>query len=565
MIAIFNTIKDLCNANASSLKNKSIAITKGFYEINDGGGSTYILRNKPVSKLNGILQENMDFKHTTMDPLVDNVTLIKLSDDLFADIETPKTNIINIRQLGGYSLEQSYMLKKEKYDNKEAIKIFLNLVKRRKDLLQLFIPSGHWCFSETNIRNIRSSTFGLSIIGNGNGTVILPYNDTQNYIWNVGRPLTEGHNRSDLYYGYTIQNLSFGCDQRSILNKKLLQIYGTNKKTIVLSALILRDQQNCIMNNLLFDCIFGTALDIDFLNESRVNNLRFHCCGSPNNAVIGLIDERGYSSAISDFKSNNTNSATSAIWFKHLFFDSCIGAFFDTTSANNVHNEIGTIIMSGTVNEYYNDKTLIKPNTIDNNKFLLYNGVTYVYGTKIITFQACQFDNWYIQDNKCYECIGFTGRLDASTRVITCNNVSLPEKRYLFYTPYSSLDGFNTTQTIRKGECIHYGTGYKIYGHRCWYQRNLLYGTNNQIKMSYNDTNVLNPSGIIQNKSISGWGASIKLVPGKIYGVKSKTTISNSNVEKLYQDGEWNFYKIKPVNKDTTIELIGCIDFFFEL
>lgn len=158
----FNTVADM--KAAENLVNGSTCITLGYYNINDGGGATYKIVNNSD---NNYHQELLD-------------------SGLYANLII-QDNQINIKQLGAKCC--IYPDVTNKTDSKNYILEYENLCNNNNIQYKLYIPNGLWFFSETLI----SRHLGVNIIGETNfsrddysGTIILPYNNNQSYIWKIG-------------------------------------------------------------------------------------------------------------------------------------------------------------------------------------------------------------------------------------------------------------------------------------------------------------------------------------------------------------------------------------------
>ena len=157
-IQYFDTVADLKNANLSS---GQIAGTKGYYSINDGGGAKY-----------NIVNDN-----TLID---DGGSVHDLSNGNKAKLII-MDNTINFKQLGAKASDT--------FDCKQCLLKYENICNRDEITYKLYIPNGMWFFSPTLI----TRHLGIIIYGDTNfsrsdysGTIILPFNDTQDYIWKIG-------------------------------------------------------------------------------------------------------------------------------------------------------------------------------------------------------------------------------------------------------------------------------------------------------------------------------------------------------------------------------------------
>lgn len=133
----FNTVSDMLNS--SNLINGSVATTNGYYSINDEGSARYIIRN------------------ITNDDIINNLTILKLtnSDTLIAELI--KTNEINVKQFGakGDGIQ----------DDTNAFKLALSTPNTT-----VIIPNGKYLISDTIIlpNNIEIIGNNATIINNNN-------------------------------------------------------------------------------------------------------------------------------------------------------------------------------------------------------------------------------------------------------------------------------------------------------------------------------------------------------------------------------------------------------------
>lgn len=164
--------------NDSNLKNGMKVKTLGYYELNDGGGADFTISNEINS----------------------NYLQFELANNLYANLLI-KNNTINFKSLGAKQEDKLNNL----FDNKLYLEKFVNFNNSAIQKYKLFIPSGIYAFTETNI----SSSKGFEIIGENsfsqwlwNGTIFVPFNDNQSHIIKVG-------NETNPSYNITIDNIIF--------------------------------------------------------------------------------------------------------------------------------------------------------------------------------------------------------------------------------------------------------------------------------------------------------------------------------------------------------------------
>ena len=397
----FNTLDHLKTSGALELKNGDVARTKGFYSPNDGGGGTYLIRTSLATRVNGYAQENIkvnDYKsrYIYSTPLVDGVTLLQLSDTLYAELVIEEGTFVNLRQVGGRPLEDGV-----KIDNSEALDKAITFMKRKKYFRSVYIPSGHWCFSNYIIQNkIHTSAGyeGLKLFGDGFTSICMPFNDSQYYIFRVGT-----YDSSDIpgneTRGGEVSNLTFQCGNYD-LSPELKALYGADKY-VTTAAIFVQNATYSTFKELTFKYVFNTCMVIVSDYESHFELIRFHCCGGVRNSKVYPViqlDKSGYSYA----------SSVSANWFTFLHFDSCVGPYIYGGAQNNGHNEFNCVLVTGDMNTYnqacpdvnseQTDETVVKWGVIDN-----YQGMTNFWPNVYGTVVCSTFNNEVIRDGVKYK------------------------------------------------------------------------------------------------------------------------------------------------------------------
>lgn len=155
---IYPTTTDLLEA--TDLVDGMKVKTLGYYNINDGGGADFIITDT---------ESATDYQ----------LTIGSLYATMLIDNEK-----INIRQLGAKTYQED-----NNFDNKNIIDIYLSICNKSDTTYELYIPQGHWCFSET----LFNRAHGVRITGdktwaydNIYGTTIHPFRENQQYIWKIG-------------------------------------------------------------------------------------------------------------------------------------------------------------------------------------------------------------------------------------------------------------------------------------------------------------------------------------------------------------------------------------------
>lgn len=161
----YNTLDTLIDSSDAFTEGQ-IVETKGFYALNDGGGSRFI-----------IIASNKQLD-------TDDATLIKLQNGLYAQLMEPADGVINFRQFGAKSYEQDTGC-----DCREYLLKYLNFLNRTGRTYKLFIPGGVWQCSQTTL----SREEGFYIYGENSESSLMPgktlivpmAGSSQSYVWQI--------------------------------------------------------------------------------------------------------------------------------------------------------------------------------------------------------------------------------------------------------------------------------------------------------------------------------------------------------------------------------------------
>lgn len=161
----FNNIEDM--KNATNLINGSYAKTLGYYEVNDGGGSLYYIRNK------------------TNNDIEDNASIIFINNELVAELQI-LNDTINVKQFGAkgngitddtIAIQNAFSIGKDKY-----IKINFN---NETYIINGKIPLYSNTDIELNNAIIKTTSF-LAFINNDASVQIGGYGSLKNITFNNG-------------------------------------------------------------------------------------------------------------------------------------------------------------------------------------------------------------------------------------------------------------------------------------------------------------------------------------------------------------------------------------------
>ena len=259
--------------------------TRGYYSINDGGGSEYYITTT---------QNQSEVQELLVNGLYANLII--------------ENNTINIRQLGAQSQDTT----NNKYDISSYLEKYENYVVNSLNRANLYIPSGIWYCSGYNFTHNKGfelfgdTTFPNSILS---GTIISSLNDNQDYILKFGKE----NNRCD---NCVIKNISF--TSYDVIYENGFK-YSTPKT--VTNALMLWNACYTQVDNLFFIYIIGNALNIRSCWECYFGLLNFRQVSSYENGIL-TFDTAD--------TSVNPGADTSANTFEKIMFECVHGHLIES-------------------------------------------------------------------------------------------------------------------------------------------------------------------------------------------------------------------------------------------
>jgi len=278
----YNTVVSM--KSDANLTNGMKAVTLGYYELNDGGGATYIIRTK----------ESGDVE--------DNGTIHLLQNNLVAELII-ENNIVNIKQLGARPQDKQ----NNKYDIAPYVEKYINYIETNDSNCKLYIPSGIWTSSELNITRYKGFYIEgdekFSINNKEMGTTITALNNEQRYIFKIG-------NETNAVEGWVLKNVCFA-------SRNYVYSNGTfNRDTynnITEACLNLEHAHFGVTDNLFFEWVQGSALKISSSWENYFKLLNFRHVNALGKGVI-VFD--------SNINSGDNITATS---FEKVMFEATLG------------------------------------------------------------------------------------------------------------------------------------------------------------------------------------------------------------------------------------------------
>ena len=262
---------------------------------------------------------------------VNNHTVIEINENYVAELIV-MNDTVNIKQMG-------YIANCKTQDCHSAIDEFISLTKRDNlSKYKLYIPEGIWLFSETDISNGRVGAIIHGVNAQvstsaGNNfregeTVIMPFNNNQRYIWNLGESYTSKY----IVGGYDIRNIVFSTGFGDELG------YGSD--ILCETGLLLTYCCYSYFDGLYFHYFNGTGLAIQVGWENYFGFLNFRGVGYANQyKTYHAMEFRHHPLPPYSFP-----SAISATYFDYFNFEGITGcAIYADEGCNFVHCEINDI------------------------------------------------------------------------------------------------------------------------------------------------------------------------------------------------------------------------------
>lgn len=336
-----------------------IAITKGFYEPNDGGAANYNIITGPST-----LQKYP----------ADNWSLIALKNQgLFADLLLSGDDV-SICQLGAIPVEtmganpDDTRKKKNFRDCHDNLMAYLALCHRRGHVFQLTCPAGHYFTSPAFLvlggdRGVRIKGASPKDYIHKNTTVFHAIKDQQEYIWTVSG--SEHICHKDYPYiqasGVNISNISFS-GQYSGGNKPHNQVSP-------IAALMAVGLCNSNIDALDFAYIGGSAMVLCNVQETVFGFISVTACGAfykgkvmPCIWYAAMMGDNGYARTIlgrsvKDYAPYKSSRNCSANYYNYINAEGIGGSVIHADrQAVFTHSEIGNIQWEGSFCDFSNMK-----------------------------------------------------------------------------------------------------------------------------------------------------------------------------------------------------------------
>jgi hypothetical protein len=284
-----------------------VLITLGYFSPGDNGGSTFVVKNTNYED--------------------DDCSVITFENGLQANLIMDKDSIM-MPQLG--FLPNIYT-----QDCRPAILKYIDICKRDNKQYELYIPDGTWCFSETDIyvgihkgvkiRGVSPQTG----YGNYGNTVIMPFNDNQEYIWNLGE--TAESTVTSLNGCNILKDLQFTTGNAIEHPKEYI-------KSFCKVGLLLTFTCYSYFDGLYFRYFNGTGMAVQNGWENHFGYLNFRLCGY-------FDKEQTYCPLwIKRHPIQNPGSGFSANFFEYINFEGINGScIYFEPGVSIVHCEFGDI------------------------------------------------------------------------------------------------------------------------------------------------------------------------------------------------------------------------------
>ena len=353
----FNTVADL--KASIILKAGDVAITKGFYKTDDGGGAKYNIINTP-SDISTYPANDFD--------------LLALQNNLYADVVI-ENGKIGLLQIGGRrsittQLENQPILKFANddpqdtllkvgtntiYDCKDALEAYVKLCNRKNEGIELLVPVGHYFMSPTFVGGGRRGAIITGMHEQGDTSNMVAFHAIkrlQDYTLSVsGQRIL--NNKNYTQYGQDnirIKNICFtgkiggqAIYKFSIVPKVALVCVGANMS---------------YFDGLFFQDLFG-AMVIGCTQETHFGLINVRGCGGFYKGflinpirfitVTGSYSDDKFAAKVwgvtsEDWISFTTNRNCSALYFNYFNCEGVFGSVIHAElGANFTHSEINRV------------------------------------------------------------------------------------------------------------------------------------------------------------------------------------------------------------------------------
>lgn len=409
---VFNTCVEMKSAEGL-LANQKVK-TLGYYEINDGGGADYYITDEETVT---------DFQE-------------ELENGKYASLVT-QNNTINIRQLGARSQDSE----NNKYDIKNYLDIYSNLLSKNTNKLKLYIPSGIWYTSPFNIERLRGfdifGDFGFNGNAEGSGTILTSTENNQNYIIKIG-------GTNNFTNDFSLRNICFSTSDY------LYDVNGYYKRSTIKTI-----AEKCLY---IINSQFGELDNIFFMG---INGRAFGMCSSWE-IYFKLLNFRGVnaiSSSVVNFETVNTdltvNANITACLFEKVMFEGVTGHLFNfepqcgftNNSFGTINFEDYTITREGITYTTFTDENISDFEESNPSHFYMFN----VKGDCVCNINNIDLNNFsfryltYNNQNYAYDSIS---HLDTNRRLsVNINNINVVGMRkdaFLLHTEGGTVDAYSS-------------------------------------------------------------------------------------------------------------------------
>lgn len=337
-----------------------VAITKGFYRANDGGGATYNIIDMPSNLL--------------LHP-ADGWSLIKLAPKgLFADLLLGDE--VSICQLGAIPVKtlRTWATGHESNthddpnfrDCHDNLMAYINLCKRKNKIYQLNCPSGHFFTSPAYLvigqdKGVRIRGASPKDYGHHNETVFHAWERGQDYIWTISGAEQLCHKNYPYVQasGVNITNISFS-GQHGGGN------YPQNQYSPIV-ALISVGMCNSNFDSLNFEYIGGSAMVLCNTQETYFGFVSVTSCGAfykgsvmPCIWYAQIMGKNGFARKVlgrtdEDYVKYESRRNCSANYYNYINAEGIGGSIIHADrGATFTHSEIGNIQWEGSFADFSN-------------------------------------------------------------------------------------------------------------------------------------------------------------------------------------------------------------------